>query len=571
LLQRAVVDAPEQPETRYYETVPEAEREAWLARQVWGPDTDLDTRIARSAQLDDLQQGLPVSVLREMSDETRAAWLQLTKLDSEERRMWRRGWLERQVWGDELPEDVRMRRAVALDRLDAGADEPWESEAWHAFIGETTQQAREHARGGEVSLNKEHPAAEKQERGPRTEVEVDETASSSAAQTGETQQQRLARTATAVREAWPEHVAEEIIGRDAFGAMAHRLAELEDRGYEMADVLDNIPTDRLVGTDDYNQPVRNPAAFAEWHIKQLAKSLPERVQAEAGITRLEKYVAAQNPATPTRAPEQQTREGSAAVESERPSTLAAQLEGAHRQIADHQRFGHEGLRQAARSLADAAGSGTIARAAATWAVTDQVGAAAAPSMLDALERHQVLAAGTDGVLRVSRDPEEAARLVRPPEDIVADVRARADRDGETDMSLAALQRHADTLKLDMAEQSVAAVEDQTRSDTKQAATEAVVDTATDPTVPRAERHDAGDAAEERADAAEMFYDAAGGHERVAEDLHHAGAEPARVAGQGFPLGIRQALARASKLPPGRRQGRIPQARRYRPNEQGLNR
>jgi hypothetical protein len=576
LLQRAVADAPAQTERRYYEEAPEAEREAWLARQVWGPEADPGTRIAASGQLDGLQQGLPVSVLREMPEETRAAWLHLDELDPDERRMWRREWLERQVWGDELPEDVRMRRVEALDRLDAGADEPWEPEAWHAFVGETTQQAREHAPGEAVSLHKERAAGDQQERGPRTEVEIGEAASSPAAQMGETQQQRLARTAAAVRKAWPEYVAEEVVGRDAFAAMAHRLGELEDRGYEMGDVLGNIPTDRLVGTDDYNQPVRNPAAFAEWHIKQLAKSLPERAQAEAGITRLEKYVAAQNPVTPAREPQQQAREGGGeAGEPALSSTLAAQLEDAHQRIADHQRFGGEGLRQAARSVAEAADSGTITRAVATRAITAQVGAVVAPSMLDALERHQVLTAGTDGFLRVSRDSGQAARAIHSPEDIVADVRAQADRGPETDVDLAALQRHADTLTLDISDQLSAVGEDHTRSDTEQTAAEVAVDTATDPTVPRAERHDAGDAAVEHAEVAESLYDAVGAHEQAAEDLHHGaydtGADPARLAGQGFPLGIRQALARASKLPQGRRQGKIPQARRYRPNEQGLNR
>jgi hypothetical protein len=418
-----------------------------------------------------------------------------------------------------------------------------------------------------------------------TAVEAGEGVSITAQHEGETQQQRLARTAAAVRKAWPEHVAEEVINRDAFGAMAHRLAELEDRGYEMADVLGNIPTDRLVGTDDYNQPVRNPAAFAEWHIKQLVKTLPERAQAEAGITRLENYVAAQNHTAPApdREPEQQAHKESGAVaendrtsdDSALPGTVAAQLESAHRRLADHQRFGGDGLRQAARSVADAAGSGTITRAAATRAVTAQVGAVAAPSMVDALERHQVLAPGTDGFLRVSRDREQSAGLVRSPQDIVADLRARSDRDADADAGLAVLQRHADTLKLEMTEQSAAAVEDHTCSDTEQAAAEATADTATDPTVPLDERQEAGDAVVEHADAAESLYDAAGGHEQIAEDLSHGaydtGAEPARAAGQGFPLGIRQALARVSKLPQGRRQGRIPQARRYRPNEQGLHR
>jgi hypothetical protein len=580
LLQRAVVDAPEQPDTRYYETVPEQEREAWLARQVWGPDTDRDTRIARSAQLDDLQQGLPVSVLREMPEETRAAWLQLTKLDPEERRMWRREWLERQVWGDELPQDVRARRAEELDRLDAGADEPWEPEAWHAFVGETSRQAREHAAGEEVSLHKERAAGGQQTPNRSlaapdrsTAVEAGEGVSITAQHEGETQQQRLACAAAAVRKAWPERVAEEVVNRDAFGAMAHRLGELEDRGYEIADVLGNIPTDRLVGTDDYNQPVRNPAAFAEWHIKQLAKSLPERAQAEAGITRLENYVAAQNPGAPEQQEQKQT--GHVSGDSVLPGTLAAQLEDAHRRIADHQQFGGDGLRQAARRVADAAPSGTITHAAATKAVTGQVGAAAAPSLVDALERHKVLAAGTDGFLRVSRDREQSARLVRSPQDIVADVRARADRDGEADTGLTALQRHADTLKLDIVEQYGATEDDHIRSDDEQAATEVAVDVATDPTVSRAERHDAGDAAVEHADAAESLNDAAGAHEQAVEDLHHGvydtGSKPARLAGQGFPLGIRQALARASKLPQGRRQDRIPQARRYRPNEQGLQR
>jgi hypothetical protein len=101
----------------------------------------------------------------------------------------------------------------------------------------------------------------------------------------------MERTVAAVREVWPAEVAGQIVDRPAFGAFAHRLHQLEQRGYEMRDILGMVRPDELVGTDRRGEPVRDPAAFAEWHLKQLAKSLPEKAATDAGIAQLERYVA----------------------------------------------------------------------------------------------------------------------------------------------------------------------------------------------------------------------------------------------------------------------------------------
>src|SRR4051794_36032957 len=83
---------------------------------------------------------------------------------------------------------------------------------------------------------------------------------------------RLARTASAVRQVWagPRYpaLAEAIVASPAFGALAWRLHELEERGYTFADVLGRIDPDRLMGSN-----VRDPAALAEWFVEQMAPAL----------------------------------------------------------------------------------------------------------------------------------------------------------------------------------------------------------------------------------------------------------------------------------------------------------
>jgi hypothetical protein len=83
---------------------------------------------------------------------------------------------------------------------------------------------------------------------------------------------RLARTASAVRQVWagPRYtaLAEAIVASPAFPALAWRLHELEERGYAFADVFGRIDPDRLMGSN-----VRDPAALAEWFVEQMAPDL----------------------------------------------------------------------------------------------------------------------------------------------------------------------------------------------------------------------------------------------------------------------------------------------------------
>ena len=83
---------------------------------------------------------------------------------------------------------------------------------------------------------------------------------------------RLARTASAVRQVWtgPRYtaLAEAIVASPAFPALAWRLHELEERGYAFTDVLGRIDPDRLMGSN-----VRDPAALAEWFVEQMAPAL----------------------------------------------------------------------------------------------------------------------------------------------------------------------------------------------------------------------------------------------------------------------------------------------------------
>jgi Ftsk gamma domain len=84
----------------------------------------------------------------------------------------------------------------------------------------------------------------------------------------ETEEHRLARTAAAVREAWQPQLAKQVTENRAFGALAHRLHQLEERGYTLPDILRRIPQDELLGSG-----VRNPCALAEWYVEGLVDTL----------------------------------------------------------------------------------------------------------------------------------------------------------------------------------------------------------------------------------------------------------------------------------------------------------
>ncbi|MCF7547218.1 hypothetical protein [Pseudonocardia sp. WMMC193] len=96
----------------------------------------------------------------------------------------------------------------------------------------------------------------------------------------ETEPQRLARTAATVRQLWPRELAERVIGpttdqrnrgerwNPAFGALAWRLHEMEERGFAMADVLRRVDHTRLMENE-----VRNPAALAEFFIEEMMPGL----------------------------------------------------------------------------------------------------------------------------------------------------------------------------------------------------------------------------------------------------------------------------------------------------------
>lgn len=114
-------------------------------------------------------------------------------------------------------------------------------------------------------------------------VLASQRAESAASEVTEPEELRLARTEAAVREAWSDYAgladqaiiptpAQQAKGEQwnpAFGALAWRLHEMEDRGYAMVDVLRAIAVDRLAESD-----VRNVAAFAEYMVEELMPELP---------------------------------------------------------------------------------------------------------------------------------------------------------------------------------------------------------------------------------------------------------------------------------------------------------
>ncbi|WP_017972431.1 hypothetical protein [Actinopolyspora halophila] len=289
LLNRAVETAPEQP-VRYYESVPDDQRREWLQQQVWGPDVDEQTRIARSGELAAVEQGLPVAVLREMDETTRQAWIELGEQTPEEREQWQREWLQRDLWGPEaqhLTDEELQHRQQLLEHLENGETAPMTGPAWQAWLDTYQQQATETGQAEQTVAAPERAAAapspDGAAAGPRAETEAE-------------QQQRAAE---AVRQAWPDQVAEQVTSRDAFAALTHRLVQLEQRGYPMDESLGMVPNQRLVGTDQRGNPVRNPAALGEWHLEQLVNTVPDRGQQTEGLGRLEQYVAAHASSRPS--------------------------------------------------------------------------------------------------------------------------------------------------------------------------------------------------------------------------------------------------------------------------------
>jgi hypothetical protein len=82
----------------------------------------------------------------------------------------------------------------------------------------------------------------------------------------EPEEQRLARTAAAVREVWDDWLGEVVTESPAFGALAWRLHEMEELGYAIKDVLCRIDEARLRDSE-----VRNPAALAEWFVENMVE------------------------------------------------------------------------------------------------------------------------------------------------------------------------------------------------------------------------------------------------------------------------------------------------------------
>lgn len=295
LLSRRVEVTPIGAESRYWEQVPEGERQAWLERQVWGPDVDETTRIARSEQAADLGRGLPVSVLRQMPEETRAAWIAFDQTPEAERRAWLQRWAQRELWSrEDLPDEQRAARLAELEQQ-LGPDDQvsFGSEAWQAWVEQVRASSPAadtdpgQAQDQQRASTPEQAGAVEQEHLVAAEVGSDESRAPR-----ESAEQLQERAAAAVWREWPEHVAEQVTDSPAFGAMAHRMGQLEQRGWSMPEVLGMLGQERLIGTDAYGREIRNSAAFGEYLLKELETSLPERGAATEGITALERYVAA---------------------------------------------------------------------------------------------------------------------------------------------------------------------------------------------------------------------------------------------------------------------------------------
>ena len=124
--------------------------------------------------------------------------------------------------------------------------------------------------------------------------EATRRAAQAGAELAEPESRRLQRAAAVVRQIWsdrpglaervitpgPAHVAAGArVYNPAFGALAYRLAQLEERGFPMGDVLSRLDLDSLS-----DPGIRNPAAFAEYLVQGMAARLPViNLGREAGV------------------------------------------------------------------------------------------------------------------------------------------------------------------------------------------------------------------------------------------------------------------------------------------------
>lgn len=73
------------------------------------------------------------------------------------------------------------------------------------------------------------------------------------------------RVLAALRAEWSASTVGAVTADDAFGALASKLARLEDDGHEIAAVLRALPEAGITASD-----IRNPAAFAAWQVDRWA-------------------------------------------------------------------------------------------------------------------------------------------------------------------------------------------------------------------------------------------------------------------------------------------------------------
>lgn len=151
----------------------------------------------------------------------------------------------------------------------------------------------------------------------------------------DTEQQRLARAAAAVREVWPASLADAVLEptaaqrrtgqtlNPAFGALAWRLAQMEAHGVSMTTVLAEVGVARLMEPD-----VRNPAALAEYLVEQM---LPTDEPIDLDLRAQVGHWAAQSAAAPPRPEGPRPMNAQAieeALEKALPSDVLARVQGA---------------------------------------------------------------------------------------------------------------------------------------------------------------------------------------------------------------------------------------------------
>ena len=99
-------------------------------------------------------------------------------------------------------------------------------------------------------------------------------AAAAAAGLAETDQQLRARVADAVRATgWDPELTQRVVQADGFGALVWRLHDMEQRGYDLADILARVPEQVLAGRV-WHGAIRDPAAVAHYVVEGLAETLP---------------------------------------------------------------------------------------------------------------------------------------------------------------------------------------------------------------------------------------------------------------------------------------------------------